>query len=391
MTKVPTWGDQVEQEDLEIGDRLPPLDDDDDVNNKDENLAPEDVEPLQQTSTKTIVGTGKGGHQINAIFGVLFDLGRSVLPEALVSVIQMVTRVQNILEAPVFDLTVLEELKQLCLRIYDKYERFGAPMNVPIPPNWRRFLALSDLIAFAGPPVTGNTRSWEARHVLLRTIHMRIQGQQAEAQALKAVTRHWIFSLPCVREFCRYPQPARERRWPDLTLPVQSALPNSQLRVLRQYYEEELAVRCPRSDLATLPQRVAGFDSIFLAGRAIRQGTFVVRNMGNEELMVICAQSYWAVTPDATDSTKIDYFVLGRCYRLDLFSVTDLFAPATNLSFDLEPAHDTSVLLPFRHSDSSSLLDAQAYLFDLLLWVRTALSSLFRFCSPTLGHPSLLT
>ena len=249
---------------------------------------------LPTTRRKTIIGFGKGGHPLKAVFTIFLDLAGDLLPEELVQLYDMLARVDNIITAVTFPVTLLKELEHLTRSFYDSYEKFMAPYQIPVPPNFRRFVSLAELIAFSGPPVTGNTRSWESRHVIMRELHETTSGRREEAQVLQALLHRSLFLMPALRSFARYPREksSKTRVWSDLTLPVKADLPPSQVRALRRWYSEELAE--PGLDPTSLSW--SGFKSAFLGQHAITQGShLLIEDQSSKRVHVIRAKSFWRI------------------------------------------------------------------------------------------------
>lgn len=319
------------------------------------------------TRRKTILAFGKSGHQLKAIFAIFLDLAGDLLPAELVHLYQMLARVDNIIAAPTFPFALLKELEQLTQLFYDTYEKFMDPHRVPVPPSFRRLMSLAELIAFSGPPATGTTRSWKSRHVILRD-----PEATSEAQALQALMRRSLFSMPALRRFTRYPREklSNARVWSDLTLPVKTDLPPSQVQALRRWYSEELAE--PGLDPSSLSW--SGFKSAFLGQRAVTEGSYLlIEEQSSKRVQLIRVKSFWRIS--RPDNSRFDYFVLGQRFSLpaSVTTAADLFKPEFNLRHTLVPHPGPPVLLPFCRSPAPRLRGSPL-LYDLLFRVDAPLS-----------------
>lgn len=332
--------------------------------------------------TKTIVGTGKGAHQVDTVAHWFLQVADEscVLPEIL-HVFRKLRRFVELLASPVFTESLLAELKSLSQSIYRGYDEFTYKHQIRMPPNWRRFMAIPDLIAFAGPPVNSNVRSFESLHTLMRSLHEAASNIKTEAQVLRWLCRRFLFLTKPFRAYLASGEVVdltRQQSPHDYKFESKSRLPAEIERRIRCMYEPTHGLADRFSDLTdTAELKLQLYDGIRAGGFTIRvhsakakqtHSAFLVQAANSGSLHVVVPSGFVKVTlPSAR--TSEDGFVWGTRYDFPTpLSLPGLFSPESEL-LHIVKAVPQPFVAPIRHLESGRPAANLEAAFDLLFWV----------------------
>lgn len=354
---------------------------------------PEQAQKRKATGgIKTIIGVGKGGHQVDSVaHWFLHVADESCAKPEILAVFRKLRHFVELLSSPVFTDRLLDELKALSERIYKDYDAFSFQHQITMPPNWRRFMAIPDLIGFAGPPDNSDTRAFESAHVIMRSLHDAASKLSPEAQVLEHFAHRFVYLTAGFQSYVdKSPSVGPPATKPRNALPPHSMkfkskdkiLPAATAASIRRWYDRDqpLAYRFPSSTPAEL--ELLCWDGVRAGGFTVRVGkdgkpthaTFLLR-LPDDTLAVVQPMGFVQVNCAASPNAS-DVFVWGSLYNFSHpLLLKDLFSADSDLSH-LLTASDPAFVVPIRSLDAATPDDAAAAVprltspfADLLFWV----------------------